>query len=242
MQFIGECTISDASLQYNYPKKYKGNGMTTTVRVAVIGLGNIGKIIAQNFVKGNRPIMIASRKLEDATALAKELGSLATALETGEAIKNADIIILSVWFNTIQELVQQYGNELQGKIIIDPSNPIAPDDNGGFKKIIEENQSAGELNASIAPKDAIFIKAFGTLGGASLANAAFLTPEKSVLFYANDNTEVDTEIEQLINEFGFDAVKVGGLDQSVRIEVFGDLHEFGALGKVVTLAEAKTKL
>jgi len=122
---------------------FKRNGMTTTLRVAVIGLGNIGKIIAQNFVKGNRPIIIASRKLEDATALAKELGSLATALETGEAIKNADIIILSVWFNTIQELVQQYGTELQGKIIIDPSNPIAPDDNGGFKKNIEENQSAG---------------------------------------------------------------------------------------------------
>jgi predicted dinucleotide-binding enzyme len=223
-------------------KNFKGNGMTTTLKVAVIGLGNIGKIIAQNFVKGNRPIIIASRKLEDATALAKELGSLAIALEIGEAIKNADIIILSVWFNTIQELVQQYGTELQGKIIIDPSNPIAPDDNGGFKKIIEENQSAGELNASIAPKEGIFVKAFGTLGGASLANEAFKTPQKSVLFYATDDSIVDPTVEQLIHDSGFDALKVGGLDQSIRIEVFGDLHEFGALGKVVTLAEAKTKL
>ncbi|HPG56162.1 MAG TPA: NAD(P)-binding domain-containing protein, partial [Candidatus Enterocola sp.] len=76
--------------------------MTTSSKVAVIGLGNIGKTIAQNLVKGNRPVIIASRKLEDATALAKELGSLATAAETGEAIQNADIIILSVWFNIIQ--------------------------------------------------------------------------------------------------------------------------------------------
>ena len=80
--------------------------MTTTSKVAIIGLGNIGKTVAQNFVKGNRPVIIASRKLEDATALAQELGSLATASETGEAIKNADIIILSVWFNTIQELFE----------------------------------------------------------------------------------------------------------------------------------------
>lgn len=216
--------------------------MTTTSKVAVIGLGNIGKTLAQNFVKGNRAIIIASRKLEDATALAQELGSLATASETGEAIKNADIIVLSVWFTTIQELFEQYGTELQGKIIIDPSNPIAPDENGGFKKIIGEKESAGQLNAAILPKDATLVKAFGTLGAASLANAAYQTPEKSVLFYATNDNTVDAVVEQLIHDNGFDAVKVGGLDQSIRIEVFGDLHEFGALGKVVTTTEAIAKL
>ena len=216
--------------------------MTTISKVAVIGLGNIGKTIAQNFVKGNRPVIIASRKLEDAKALAQELGTLATASETGEAIKNADIIILSVWFNTIQELFEQYGSELQGKIIIDPSNPIAPDENGGFKKIIGEKESAGQLNAALLPQAAILVKAFGTLGAASLANAAYQTPEKSVLFYATNDTTVDAEVEQLIHDNGFNAVKVGGLDQSIRIEVFGDLHEFGALGKVVTTTEAIAKL
>ncbi|MDP2060025.1 MAG: NAD(P)-binding domain-containing protein [Flavobacteriaceae bacterium] len=216
--------------------------MSTTSKVAIIGLGNIGKTLAQNFVKGNRPVIIASRKLEDAKALANELGTLATATETGEAIKNAEIIVLSVWFNTIQELFEQYGTELQGKIIIDPSNPIAPDENGGFKKIIGEKESAGQLNAAILPKGTKLVKAFGTLGAASLASAAFQSPEKLVLFYATDCTTVDTDVEQLIKDNGFDAVKVGGLEQSIRIEVFGDLHEFGALGRVVTKTEADAKL
>jgi 8-hydroxy-5-deazaflavin:NADPH oxidoreductase len=216
--------------------------MTTTSKVAVIGLGNIGKTVAQNFVNGNRPVIIASRNLEDAKALAQELGSLATAAETGEAIKNADIIILSVWFNTIQELFKQYSTELQGKIIIDPSNPIAPDENGGFKKIIAEKESAGQLNAALLPKGATLVKAFGTLGAASLASAAHQSPEKFVLFYAIDDTTVDTEVEQLIQDNGFDAVKVGGLNQSIRIEVFGDLHEFGAIGKPVNATEAKAKI
>lgn len=216
--------------------------MTTTTKVAVIGLGNIGKTIAQNFVKGNRPVIIAGRKLEDAKVLAQELGTLATAFETGQAINNADIIILSVWFNTIQELFEQYATELQGKIIIDPSNPIAPDENGGFKKIIGEKESAGQLNAALIPQDAKLVKAFGTLGAASLASAAHQSPEKSVLFYATDETTVDPLVEQLIKDNGFEAVKLGGLDQSIRIEVFGDLHEFGALGKVVTRTEAIAKL
>lgn len=216
--------------------------MSTTSKVAIIGLGNIGKTLAQNFVKGNRPVIIASRKLKDAKALAKELGAQAIATETAEAIKNADIIVLSVWFNTIQELLEQFSAELQGKIIIDPSNPIAPDENGGFKKIIGEKESAGQLNAAILPKGAKLVKAFGTLGAASLASAAFHSPEKSVLFYASSDTTVDKNVEQLIKDNGFEAVKVGGLEQSIRIEVFGDLHEFGALGRVVTKTEALLKL
>lgn len=216
--------------------------MSNTKKIAIIGLGNIGKAVAENLVKGNRPVVLASRKLEDATALAQQLGTLATSAEVSDAIKEADIIVLAVWFNTIQEFFSQYPSEFQGKIIIDPSNPIAPDENGGFKKIIGEKESAGQLNAAILPEGTKLAKALGTLGAASLAGAAFQKPEEAVLFYATDDTSINTDVEQLIHDSGFEPVRVGELDQSIRIEVFGDLHEFGALGKPVTLAEAKAKL
>lgn len=216
--------------------------MNTTSKVAVIGLGNIGKVVAANLVRGNHPVIVASRKLEDAQALAAELGTFATAAETAEAIKEADIIILSLWFNTIQEFFKIHATALRGKVLIDPSNPIAPDENGGFKKIIGENESAGQLNAAILPQGAKLVKAFGTLGAASLASAAYQTPEKAVLFYATDDGGIDNHVEQLIGDSGFDAVKVGDINQSIRIEVFGDLHEFGALGKPVTASEAKAKI
>lgn len=216
--------------------------MTTTSKVAVIGLGNIGKTITQNLVKSNRPVLVATRQLEDAIAFSQELGNLVTPAETREAIQQADIIVLSVWFHTIIEFLEQYREELKGKIIIDPSNPIAPDDKGGFKKIIGKKESAGELLAAILPQDAILVKALGTLGMASLANAAFASPEKSVLFYATDDSAVDSVVAQLLQDTGFEALKVGGLNQSIRIEVFGDLHEFGAIGKPVSVAEAQTKI
>lgn len=119
---------------------------TNKLKVAVIGLGNIGKAVASNLVKGNREVILASHKIEDANALASQLGILAKPADVKTAIKEADIVIMSVWFSTIQELFKQYATELQGKIIIDPSNPIAPDGNGGFKKIIGANDSAGEID------------------------------------------------------------------------------------------------
>jgi len=211
-------------------------------KVAVIGLGKIGKIVATNLVKGNRPVIVADRKPEKIKALSDTLGRLALPMEISAAIKEADIIVLAIWYDAIKELLKQYAVELQGKIIVDPSNPIAPDDKGGFVKTIGDNESAGQILAAILPKNAKLAKALGTLSADSLENAAFQKPEPAVLFYATDATGINAEIEDLIRDNGFEPIQVGGLDQSARIEVFGDLHEFGALGKTVTVSEAKGKL
>ena len=215
--------------------------MTQKSKVTVIGLGNIGTAVATNLVKGNRSVIIADRKIEKAKKLAQQLGNLARPLEIAAAIKEADIIVLAIWFSAIKELLHQYATELEGKIIVDPSNPIAPDEKGGFKKIIGEKESAGWIISSLLPKNAKLAKALGTLGVSSLANAAFQKPA-NVLFYATDDTSIDADIEQLIHDSGFEPVRVGGIDQSIRIEVFGDLHEFGSLGKTVTPSEAEEKV
>jgi predicted dinucleotide-binding enzyme len=213
----------------------------TKSKVAIIGLGNIGQVVATNLVKNNRPVIIANRNSVKATELSAKLGSLAKVTDILSAIKEADIVVLSVWFSSIKEMLVQYSKELQGKIIIDPSNPIAPNDKGSFDKIIGEKESAGQIIAGMLPNGAKLVKALGTLGAASLENAANQNPAK-VLFYTNEDTNLNAEIDLLIKDCGFEPLRVGGIDQSIRIEVFGDLHEFGALGKTVTLPDAKTKL
>jgi 8-hydroxy-5-deazaflavin:NADPH oxidoreductase len=205
-------------------------------KVAVVGLGNIGKVVASNLVKGNREVVIASHNIEDAKALALNLGALAKPADVKTAIKTADIVVLSVWFNTIHELFKEYSTELQGKIIIDPSNPIAPDGNGGFKKIIAADESAGNILKGLLPRGAKLVKALGSLGAGSLAGEAFKTPAR-VLFYAADDQTANAEVEALIRDNGFEPVSIGGIDQSIKMEVFGELHEFGALGKAVTKSE-----
>jgi predicted dinucleotide-binding enzyme len=213
--------------------------MRTKSTVAVIGLGNIGSAVAANLVKGNRSVIVADRTLAKAEALAQTLGTLAQPAANSTAIKEADIIVLAIYFDPIKEFLKQYATALEGKIIVDPSNPIAPAEYGGFKKIIGDNESSGQILSTQLPDGAKLAKALGTLGAATLADAAHQTPEKAVLFYATDDTSINSEVEELIQDNGFEPVRIGGLDQSVRIEVFGDLHEFGALGKTVTLAEAK---
>ncbi len=218
------------------------NTLNSNTKVAVIGLGKIGEAIATNLVKGKHSVILAARDSDKATSLERKLGHLAIAKEIATAIKEADVIIPAIYFNALKEFFQTYSKELDGKIIVDVSNPIAPDGNGGFKKIIEENESAGKTLSVLIPKNAKLIKAFGTLGAGALLNASFNKSEKKVLFYASDSTNSNQQIEELISSSGFAPFHVGGIDQSIRIEVFGDLHEFGALGKTVTLDEAKNKV
>lgn len=216
--------------------------MTTTSKVAIIGLGNIGQALATNLSKSNRTFIVADRNSDKAKSLSENWGPTAQSEDITSAVKNAGIIVLAIPFEAITPFINEYATDLEGKIIVDPSNPIAPDKNGGFKKIIGENESAGEINTTALPNNSKLVKALGTLGAASLAGTAYQSPEKAVLFYANDDTTVNETIDQLINDLGFEPLRVGGIDQSIRIEVFGDLHEFGALGKVVNKSQAIAKL
>ncbi len=210
-------------------------------KIAVIGLGNIGKAVAENLSKSGVNFIVSGRDLEETGKVAAHAAAQAEVSDITTAIKSADIIVLAIPFGEIAPFISTYSAELQGKLVIDPSNPIAPDENGGFKKIIDADKSAGEVNAAALPKGIKLAKALGTLGAATLSGAAYKTPA-NVLFYAADGKDVDADVEQLIKNNGFVPVKVGGLSQSARIEVFGDLHEFGALGKAVTAEEAKTAL
>jgi 8-hydroxy-5-deazaflavin:NADPH oxidoreductase len=207
------------------------------MKIAIIGLGNIGKQVALNLMAGGEHLMVADHGLAKAQEFAKVSNGQARAVSVSEAIAEGDVILLAVYFDAMQGLIAEYRNKLAGKIVVDPSNPIAPDGAGGFKKIIPQDQSSGQILASLLSPATRFVKAFGTLGAASLKTGARRKPEPNVLFYASDNQDAGSAVAELIKASGFAPVPIGGISQSIRIEVGGDLHEFGKLGKLVTMKE-----
>jgi 8-hydroxy-5-deazaflavin:NADPH oxidoreductase len=105
-------------------------------------------------------------------------------------------------------------------------------------EVIDEQESSGQLLAGLLPAGARLVKAFGTLSAGSLSAAARREPDRAVLFYAADDDAAGELAAGLIRAAGFDPVRTGGLDQAIRLEMVGDLHEYGALGRVVTRTEA----
>ena len=206
--------------------------------VAIIGTGNIGSRLAANFAAGGQDFLLAGRDQEAAGKLAADLDGHAEVVSIGEAIERADVLVFAVWLDAFRQLIEQYGDRLAGKVIIDPSNPVGPDGAGGYHKVIGEQESSGQILAGLLPSGARLVKAFGTLSAPSLSAAARREPERAVQFYAADDTAAGDLVAELIRTGGYEPVSVGGLDQSIRIEMFGDLHEYGALGRAVTKSEA----
>jgi predicted dinucleotide-binding enzyme len=206
--------------------------------VAIIGTGNIGSTLAANFAAGGQDFLLAGRDQEAAHKIASDLNRHAEVVSIDEVVERADVLVLAVWLDVFEQLIAQYGERLAGKVIIDPTNPIGPDGTGGFKKIIGEQESSGQVLAGLLPAGARLVKAFGTLSAPTLSSAARREPERAVQFYAADDAAAGDLVADLIRAGGYEPVRVGGLDQSIRIEAFGDLHELGGLGRVVTTSEA----
>lgn len=208
------------------------------MKAAIIGLGNIGAALATNLAEGGAEIIVADRTFTKAEKLAATLGEGVTPMPMDAALASADVVILSVYLDAIKELVVTYRAAPAGKIVVDPSNPLGPDGKGGFKKTIPAEQSSGEVVAALLPEGTELVKAFGTLTAGSLASGARRLPEPAVLFYASDYPEAGNAVAKLITKSGFAPVRVGGIGQSLRIEVGGDLHEMGKIGKLVSAKEA----
>jgi 8-hydroxy-5-deazaflavin:NADPH oxidoreductase len=206
--------------------------------VAIVGTGNIGSRLAANFAAGGQDYLLAARDQEAAEKLAAGLDGHAEVVSVDEAIERADVLVFAVWPDAFRQLIAQYADRLAGKVIVDPSNAVGPDGAGGFRKVIGEQESSGQLLAALLPAGTQLVKAFGTLSADTLSAAAWREPERAVQFYAADDDAAGDLVADLIRAGGYEPVRVGGLDQSIRIEMFGDLHEYGALGRVVTKTEA----
>ena len=171
-----------------------------------------------------------------------QLGDLASAASVPAAIDGADIVILALWLDVMKGVIEQNRARLANKVIVDPSNPVSVNEKGEISRTLPDGVSAGSVVAEWLPSTAHFVKAFGTLSAGSLEQGANRTPERAVLFYATDDGEAQAAIERLISISGFDPMKAGGVDAAIRIEVGGDLSEFGLGGRFVDVAEARSAI
>jgi 8-hydroxy-5-deazaflavin:NADPH oxidoreductase len=205
---------------------------------AIIGVGNLGGTVARQLVEGGESVVLAAADEAHATALADELGSNANAASIEDAIAAGDAVIFAVWLDQGRDLIPQISQQLEGKIVIDPSNPIGFDENGQMFRTLPEGQSSGSVVAGLLPASAHYVKAFGSLGAVEqLATGANHEP-RIVLFYATDDDTAEATAQRLIRAAGFEPLKVGGVSDAGRMEgPDGDLQ-----GRIFDLDEARATI
>jgi len=209
---------------------------------AIVGVGNIGSAVSRHLVNGGESVVLAANDGLKAEALADELGPRARAASVEDAIAAADVVVFALWLDAMKDVLAEQVSLLDGKVVIDPSNPLGFDENGQMIRTLPEEQSSGSIVASLLPAGAHYVKAFGTLAAPSLASSSNREP-RAVLFYATDDEEAAAAADRLIRAAGFEPLKVGGVAEAGRIEMpGGDLHQASLNGAVLDLEEARALL
>jgi len=157
------------------------------------------------------------------------------ASDNRDALQGADAVILALRFGVLKGVIEEIADSLTDTLVVVPSNPVGLDAQGKIVRLLPQRQSSGKVVAGWLPEGARLAMAFGSMSGDLLESSGNRSPELAVLFYATDDKRAGWQVERLIRTAGFEPVNVGGVEQSGRLEVGGDLHDL-----VVGPAEARS--
>jgi len=193
---------------------------------AIIGTGGIGSVIARQLASGGETLRLSSADAESARTLAAQIGRAAVAAAGNrDALQGADAVVLALRFTVLKSVIDQIAGLLTGKLVVVPSNPLTTDAQGNLSRVLPKGQSSGKAVAGWLPAGARLAMAFGTLSADLFESSANRSPEPAVLFYVNDDDRAGEQVGRLIRTAGFEPVRAGGIEQSGRLEVGGDLHD-----------------
>lgn len=188
------------------------------MNIGIVGSGDVAKTLATGFLNHGYNTMVGTRdvtKLADWAALnpRSQTGSFAEAAEFGE------VIVLAVKGTASAEALRSAGTaRLAGKIIVDATNPIAdaPPSNGVLKFFTNLDQSSMEQLQYEFP-DAHFVKAFNSVGAASMVNPLF-KGGKPTMFICGNNPAAKKIVETILDQFGWETADMGNVEAARAIE------------------------
>jgi predicted dinucleotide-binding enzyme len=203
---------------------------------AVIGTGGIGSVVARELASGGETLRLSSADNESARRLAAQIGRTAVAaVGNHDALQGADAVVLALRFTVLKGVIDEIADALTDKLVVVPSNPVGIDAQGNLARLLPKGQASGAVVAGWLPAGTRLAMAFGAMSAHLFESSSHRSPEPAVLFYVTGDDRAGDEVGRLIRAAGFEPVKAGGLDQSGRLEVGGDLHDL-----VVGLAEARS--
>jgi predicted dinucleotide-binding enzyme len=136
-----------------------------------------------------------------------------------EAAAWADIIVLATKGTAAETAIRLCDSkDLQGKIVIDTTNPIAdaPPDHGVLKYFTTLDKSLMEQLQAAQP-GAHFVKAFNSVGNAFMVDPKF-SEGRPTMFICGNDAGAKSTVSAILNDFGWDAEDMGGVEGARAIE------------------------
>ncbi len=197
------------------------------MEITIIGTGNMARGIATRLLAGGHSVALLGTETAKAQALADELTGDVSAGQVGDPL-SGDIVVLAVWYAAVDDVLGRYRDQLDGKVVVDITNPIDVD---AFEPLELEAGSAAQEIAAKAP-GAKVVKAFNTTFAGTLVEGEVAGQPLDVLI-ASDDEDAKVAVSSLVTDAGLRPVDAGPLKRARELEAAGLLH-IGVQGALST--------
>lgn len=176
------------------------------MRLALIGAGSVGATLGRRWFEGGHTVVFGVRNPEDPKYDSlRALGAGVTLVDA--AVEGAEVVVLATPWPATREVVEDLGEALDGKIVVDATNPLRPD-LAGLE--VDGETSGGEQIAAWASPGAKVVKAFNTTGFANMADPV-IDGRRTVMFVCGDDADARRTVVGLSKSLGFETIEAGGL-------------------------------
>lgn len=207
------------------------------MNLLILGAGNMGSALAQQFSKAGHAVRIAATSIDSARKVASNLPGV-TAVDVAGSADTADVVVVATPYDQAVAALSAAGS-LDGKVIVDITNPLTADFMG---LTIGHQTSAAEEIAKAFP-NADVVKGFNTLFAQVVAaGPAFANDQKAPTFVASDSGRAKATAASLAESIGFDVIDAGPLGNARYLEPLAGLNIYLGYGAGQGTAIAPTWL
>jgi 8-hydroxy-5-deazaflavin:NADPH oxidoreductase len=187
------------------------------MRIAIVGAGNVGKALSAAAVAAGHDVAVSATTKENAEEAAAAAGARAAA-NNADAVNGAEIVVLALPHAAVDEVANELGPALAGKVVVDASNPL----NTTFTDLVTVGTSSAEDLQRQLP-DASVIKAFNTTFASRHGNPTEGDASLDA-FIAGDDAEAKAKVGELASSLGYRVIDAGSLRMARSLEEMAFLN------------------
>jgi 8-hydroxy-5-deazaflavin:NADPH oxidoreductase len=188
------------------------------MKVGILGSGDVAKTLGGGFLKHGHSVMIGTRDPAKLAPWGRENPS-AQIGGFGAAAAFGELVVLAVKGSASLEALRAGGKAaLQGKTVIDATNPIAddPPSHGVLKFFTSLDESLLERLQQEFP-DTRFVKAFNSVGNTRMVNPVF-AGGKPTMFICGNDADAKKIVTRVLDQFGWETEDMGMAEAARAIE------------------------
>jgi 8-hydroxy-5-deazaflavin:NADPH oxidoreductase len=187
------------------------------MRVAIIGVGNVGSALARGCVAAGHSVVVTSKDPGHAAQVAAEVGA-EPAPSNVEVVAGADLLVLAVPSTAVAGIADEIAEHVAGLTVVDTTNPMSPDPS----EILSATGSAAEGVQLLLPEAAV-VKAFNTILANRLTDPVVDGIPLDGL-YAGTDAAAKARVAELVGDLGFRPLDAGDLPMARVLELMAFLN------------------